>query len=213
MNKIKYVIWDFNGTILDDLDLCVSILNSMLMKQNKPLISKNEYLDIFGFPIQTYYEKAGLSFESDSFEDLSFDFIVKYQPKSMFEQLHEGVIETLIALQNRGIKSIILSASETNNLIEQIEHFGLTQYFDYIVGTDNVKALGKVQAGLKLMKTLNEDKSAFLYIGDTIHDCEVAKALDVNIVLYTKGHQSESRLRDKTNQVIHKIYDIIKYID
>ena len=50
MNKIKYVIWDFNGTILDDLDLCVSILNSMLMKQNKPLISKNEYLDIFGFP-------------------------------------------------------------------------------------------------------------------------------------------------------------------
>ena len=47
MNNIKYIIWDFNGTILDDLDLCLDLLNGMLAKQQKPMVTKKDYLEIF----------------------------------------------------------------------------------------------------------------------------------------------------------------------
>ena len=213
MNNIKYIIWDFNGTILDDLDLCLDLLNGMLAKQQKPMVTKKDYLEIFGFPIKDYYIKAGLSFESQSFDDMSVEFIKAYQPKSFKSKLHEGLVQTLDSLKLKGIRHIILSASETNNLIEQVNYFGLTRYFDYIVGTDNIKGLGKIDAGLNLIKELNEDKSRFIYVGDTIHDFEVAEALGVQVVLYTKGHQSEARLKEKTTNIIHHISDIINYIE
>lgn len=213
MNNIKYVIWDFNGTILDDLDLCIDLLNDMLSNQGKKKVSKKTYLDIFGFPIKDYYIKAGLNFDKQSFDELSVEFIKNYQPRSMFDELHEGVLETLSSLKNKGIKNIILSASQTDNLIEQTNHFGLSSYFDYIVGTDNIKGLGKIDAGLNLINSLKEEKTAFIYVGDTIHDYEVAKALGIDVVLYTKGHQSESRLKLKTEAIIHNISDIMDYIE
>ena len=213
MKNIKYIIWDFNGTILDDLDLCLDLLNSMLAKQQKPAVTKNQYLDIFGFPIKDYYIKAGLSFDAQSFDDMSIDFIKAYQPESFKSKLHEGLVQTLDNLKLKGIRHIILSASETNNLKEQVNYFGLTRYFDYVVGTDNVKGLGKIDAGLNLIKQLKEKKEHFIYVGDTIHDFEVAEALGIQVVLYTKGHQSEARLKEKTTNIIHHISDIINYIE
>ncbi|MFA7377154.1 MAG: HAD hydrolase-like protein, partial [Acholeplasmataceae bacterium] len=127
--------------------------------------------------------------------------------------LHDGLIQTLDTLKLKGIGHIILSASETNNLIEQVNYFGLTRYFDYVVGTDNVKGLGKIDAGLNLIKQLNLDPSHFIYVGDTIHDYEVSEALGVEIMLYSKGHQSEARLKQKTTNIIHHISDIINYIE
>ena len=45
---IKYLIWDFNGTILDDLDLSIELLNKILKKQNKPTVKKKVFR-YFGF--------------------------------------------------------------------------------------------------------------------------------------------------------------------
>ena len=48
---IKNVFLDFNGTILDDLDLCIDLLNRMLNDQNKPLIPNEEHLYIYSFEV------------------------------------------------------------------------------------------------------------------------------------------------------------------
>ena len=50
----KYLIWDFNGTILDDLELCLHLLNVMLEKQNKPKLDVPAYKHVFGFPIRFF---------------------------------------------------------------------------------------------------------------------------------------------------------------
>lgn len=208
----KYVIWDFNGTILDDLDLCLDLLNQMLVKQNKQPLSVSRYKEVFGFPIKDYYIEAGLSFDTESFDDMSQFFIKHYQPASFSCKIHSGVIDTLIALQKLGIKSIILSASQTDNLIEQTKVLGIHDYFEYIVGTDNIKGQGKVERGNELMKQTGINPKECLYVGDTIHDAEVAKALGVKVLLYTQGHQSESRLRTVKERIIYEISDIIEVV-
>ena len=65
---IKYVFFDFNGTILNDVDLCLNLLNQILAKQGHKSISLEEYKNIFTFPIKRYYELAGIDFSKDSFE-------------------------------------------------------------------------------------------------------------------------------------------------
>ena len=95
----QYVIWDFNGTILDDLNLCLDLLNEMLVNQSKPMLSVEAYRNVFGFPIKDYYIQAGLTFEKRSFDELSQFFIERYQPASFNCKIHNGVINTLNELR------------------------------------------------------------------------------------------------------------------
>jgi phosphoglycolate phosphatase len=208
----KYVIWDFNGTILDDLELCLDLLNQMLAQQDKQPITVENYKEIFGFPIKDYYQEAGISFENISFDALSNWFIELYQPLSLKESLHKDVIETLSYIKSHDMKNVLLSASQTDNLKEQIKHFKIEQYFDYVIGTDNVKAVGKVERGISFMNDNQINKDEVIYIGDTIHDYEVAKAMGVEVVLFDGGHQSNKRLNALNVDVIQRISDIIKYI-
>lgn len=210
---IKHLIWDFNGTILDDLQLCLDLLNDMLTQQNKPSIDIPTYKDIFGFPIKDYYLEAGLSFDTVSFDVLSQYFIQKYQPASFQCHIHEGVIEVLNQTREKDIKNIILSASETNNLLEQTRVLNIDSYFTYIIGTDNIKGQGKVERGIKFMKDTGIDPSTCLYVGDTIHDAEVAQALGVKVILYSGGHQSKQRLKVTNAIIIDHLSDIMGYVE
>lgn len=209
---IKYLIWDFNGTILNDLDLSIELLNEMLERQHKKPVSKATYLDIFGFPIKEYYIKAGIDFSVESFESQAVYFIKRYQPSSFLSPLNDQVLETLKLLSEIGIKHILLSASEQVNLEAQIDHFNLREYFIKVLGTNNIHASGKVDRGIDYLNKHKINKADCLYIGDTTHDYEVAKKLGVKVVLYTGGHQSKKVLSACGVPLIDKIDDIISYI-
>ena len=58
---MKRIVWDWNGTLLNDVNLCFECINRLLVSKNlDPLIDLAAYRDIFEFPIQNYYQKAGL---------------------------------------------------------------------------------------------------------------------------------------------------------
>lgn len=210
---IKYVFWDFNGTILDDLGLCVDLLNEILKRQDKKPLSETEYLEVFGFPLKDYYEKAGITYEKESFMEIANFFIVNYQPASLNLKLHEGVKETLEYFQNKNIKNICLSASQKTNLLEQLKHYGILKYFDEVIGTDNIIALGKDELGFSYILKNNIKSEEVIYIGDTTYDFEVSQKMKVKSILFTKGHHSISRLKQTGTTLINKISDIIKIVE
>lgn len=209
----KYIIWDFNGTILDDRQLSLDLLNEILAKQGKPPVSDDKYLELFGFPIKQYYLDAGVSFEEESFESLAQWYIDKYQPLSLELSLHDGVVETLIILKKMGLKHVCLSASEQNNLEQQLKHYGIYEHFDYVIGMDNIQAQGKAKAGIQFLKKHKINPNECLYIGDTTYDYEVSRKMKVRAALFSGGHQSKSRLLGKTPIIVDNVYDIIYLID
>lgn len=209
---IKYVIWDFNGTILDDRELTLKLLNELLEKQNKPPLNLNEYLEVFGFPIKDYYLKAGLDFKNESFSQMADWFIEVFQPASLKLELVENVEKTLKSLVKLNIKNICLSASEQNNLLEQLKHYNIDHYFTAILGTSDVYVASKKDVGLNYLKENNINPNNCLLIGDTTEDYLVGQYLKVKTVLYSKGHQSKTRLIKSTNLIINNIYDILALI-
>ena len=57
--KPRCVIWDWNGTLLDDLQLCLRLLNEMLEEDGCPnRYDLAAYREIFGFPVVDYYRRA-----------------------------------------------------------------------------------------------------------------------------------------------------------
>ncbi len=205
MNKIKYIFFDFNGTLIDDLDLCLGILNEHLKKQNKKELDMETYKKIFTFPVSEYYIKAGLDFSIEPYESLADTFIAKY--KSLFNtcKLYPETKETLAYLKDKGIKLICLSATEINMLIMQLEYFGIKDYFDDILGIGDIYAKSKEEVALNYVNNNHIEKDKAILIGDTLHDFECAEKMGITAILNYSGHQSIDILETKCATIIKDI--------
>lgn len=206
---MRYIFWDFNGTVLDDAYLCYEILNEMLIEENRPTVTFEEYLMIFDFPVEAYYAKV-YDLEKTSFKVLAHRFIERYQPRSLELKLHEGIIEAIKHYESKGYINVMFSASEINNLHNQLKHFQIEHLFKHILGTSDVYAKSKVEVARRFIKEQHINPNEVMMIGDTLHDAEVAKELGFEIIIYTKGHQHPERLKAfKTINSISDLYQII----
>lgn len=95
--KYKYIVWDWNGTLLDDLDVCLKSINTILEKYKLPkLKSVKEYREKFGFPVINYYKAIGFDFSKYTFKTVGKEFIDIYTELSPKCNLHNDALETLI---------------------------------------------------------------------------------------------------------------------
>lgn len=209
--KYEYVIFDFNGTVLDDVDLCYSILNTLLSERGyKKCESLEKYKTIFTFPIIDYYINAGFDFTKHSFESIANEFIEIYQPNSFKCKIYDGIIKICKKLKNEGYKLILLSASKYENLLEQVNYFQIGDLFDEILGISNIHAKSKLGIAKKFFS--DKDASKALFIGDSVHDFEVGKELGGDVILVSYGHQSKEILKGTKVPVIDSIYELEKFL-
>ena len=211
LNNYNHLIWDWNGTLFDDVKLCSDIMNMLLTQESLPNISVQKYKSIFTFPVIDYYKLAGHKFEKKSFEVLGKQFIDEYELRKNNCLLFPGVIDILTELRSKNINQYLLSAYEQNSLNKILEYFGIKNFFNQIVGLDNIYAGGKSHLAYNLASKIRSNGSAgkILLIGDTIHDYEVAKEINSECILISHGHQDEERLL-KLNVPVVKDFNELK---
>lgn len=215
IKKYKHIIWDWNGTILNDVELSIELVNELLVQQNLKTLTLNEYRNNFTIPVKNYYEAVGFDFSIESFEDIGKRWIVEYENRKLSCNLYSGIYEVLDSIKNRGIEQSILSAYSQNTLDQMVEHFNLKKYFKHVVGIDNIYAAGKVKQGQELMKRLSLGKGETLFVGDTLHDYEVACEIGADCILISNGHQSiekfiENNLNEQKFKIISSVEMLIK---
>ena len=194
--KYHTIIWDWNGTLLRDAQLCRSVMNELLKKRQMKTLSRARYETLFDFPVTTYYEKLGFDFTRESFEDLGNDFMRGYETHRHQCRLQPGTRRLLHTLRTRGIEQAILSAYRQDSLESLLETKKLTGCFSLIFGTDDHYARGKTEQARRLITRLSSPRHGMVMIGDTRHDVEVARAMNVECVLVYGGHQSMTRLAE-----------------
>jgi len=194
LKKYKHVIWDWNGTLFNDVELCADIMNNLMIRSNLGTITVGEYRDVFTFPVKKYYELLGHDVGDENWEKISHEFINEYEERKFEQTLYHDSKHVLDEISNLGISQSVLSAYSQNTLEKLIEHFGLSKYFIRLVGLDNIYAASKMENGIMWMKELGYSKGEVLLVGDTIHDCEVANEIGADPVLLSVGHQSKEKL-------------------
>lgn len=210
--KYRHIIWDWNGTLINDIQVCVSSMNFILEKYKLKPINKEIYREIFDFPVKKYYEKAGFDFQKLDFSIVGMEFINKYNSEVEKQFLHDNVLELLNFFKNKGIQQTILSAREQKQLEKEITHFGLKPYISKIIGLDNNFAHGKVQNGINYLKELDCDKSEIIMIGDTLHDAEVAEAMGIECILIAHGHQNTKKLNETNSRIVNNFNELKEII-
>ncbi|MDQ7816157.1 MAG: HAD family hydrolase [Melioribacteraceae bacterium] len=194
IEKYKHIIWDWNGTILNDVELCVDLINWLLYSRELPTVDISKYREVFTIPVKNYYEKLGFDFEKESFEKLGRIWMDEYERRKFECNLFDGVDDLLSKINKFGIGQSILSAYSQHTLDELVEHYGLRNYFMHVVGLDNIYAASKLHLGKELMNRLGNGRGETLLIGDTVHDFEVATEIGADCVLIANGHQSKDVL-------------------
>jgi phosphoglycolate phosphatase len=192
--RYQHIIWDYNGTLLDDVALCVEIINDMLSKRKLPLLTIQKYREQFDFPVKDYYARIGFDFFKESFEIVGTEFIAEYDKRQKNTKLHSGVPALLHEIKHKGIKQSVLSARKEKKLIEEIKVFGIYDYFEHIIGLDDHYAGGKTDNGFLLISKLGIPKNKILMIGDTKHDAEVAEQTGIDCILVSHGHHTREKL-------------------
>ncbi len=209
--KYTHLVWDFNGTILDDIDVGIDAANVLLGKRGLPLItSKESYKKLFGFPIVEYYKVLGFDFEKENYDDVAVEWVKEYLARVPNAPMHKGAVETMVKVNELGIPQILLSATELNMLKGQVAHLGIADVFSEIYGLDNVRAGSKKMLAEQLREKYPNGR--FLFLGDTDHDHQVAQAAGADCVLFAGGHQSKERLLTFGPPVIDSLSEIVSYL-
>jgi len=209
LTDYKHIIWDWNGTLLDDAWLCVEVMNGMLERRGLPRVSLEFYRSVFTFPVRDYYEKLGYDFSREAFEKVGMEFMLLYNQRQKECRLHTEATSILEKLRKLGYGQSILSAREQNELTAETVDLGVNRYFTKIYGLDDHYAHGKTDVGLKLIKDLGLPSSTLLFIGDTRHDAEVACDIGIDCILISNGHHNEERLKECSFPVIGNLNEII----
>lgn len=190
----EYVIWDWNGTLLDDQWLALEVANGMLRRRGLPEMDAHRYREIFDFPVEHYYRRAGFDFSVEPFSVLADEFIGAFNARLTECPLHRGVEDILRALQGRAVTQLVLSASRETSLRDAVAHHGLDTYFAALHGLDNHLAVSKADVGRDLIARHGMEPGLAVMVGDTVHDAEVAREMGVDCILIASGHHSRARL-------------------
>ena len=210
--RIKHIVWDWNGTLIDDVSLCVNILNELLADYELPEISIEFYRSNFSFPVSEFYKRISLPCHGDEFSRISHSFISKYRQKWTTCSLQPNVIKILDFLNKLGLQQSVLSAGNQIDVNKFVNHFELDGYLSQILGTDNIKAEGKIQLGQKFFSASSLEAEQILLVGDTLHDLEVGNHIGCRTLLYSKGHNSKLLISNNNANVIDDLMEIVEYL-
>lgn len=205
----RHIIWDWNGTLFDDAWLCIAIMNGMLARRNLPRITPERYEQIFDFPVIEYYHRVGFDFTREPFEQLSDEFIGSYQARLTECALRDGVREVLALGRRKGIQQYILSAMKQDTLNQMVAYFDLRHFFDDVIGLIDHHAFGKITIGREWLDQRGLDRATVVMVGDTVHDFEVAQALQIAFVPIHSGHHSRARLAACGVPLINTLLEVV----
>ena len=201
------ILWDWNGTLVEDVAYTVGINNGIFPALGYAPITIEGYRKDFRFPIKAYYDTLGIS-------DEDFRYIAKTWNAIYVERFNEVPLgphrlEVVRRFHDLGVRQVIISASQHDQLQEQVAHFPELQgMFDQVLGIHDVYAASKVQLAKDFIAHDGVDPKDVMFLGDTTHDAEVAAAIGVRCCLISGGHQNDEVLATAGVPVLKDVREV-----
>ena len=199
---IKYVLFDFDGTVYDTAEGITKSIRWALNKRGMdaelqdlrkfvgpPLAEK--FMEVYGFE-----EKEAL--------EMVRVFRERYAPVGIFESApFPGIRELLLSLKAAGLVTGVATSKPQNMAEQLIERSALTDCFDIIVGSfigpNNDK---KWEILTRAMEGLGASKENTVLVGDTKYDVEGAKICGIPCVGVRWGYASPGELEEAGADII-----------
>lgn len=206
MLKYTHIIWDWNGTLLNDISASLASVNDMLAMRGKPPIDIDFYRECIGVPIIKFYEKV-FDMEQEDYSVIIKQYNEGYLHHLGACTLTDGAVEMLDYFEKNGAKQAIVSSSNNEQLCKNVKKYGIFERFEAVLGAADYYAGSKIERAEKYLKGCGERR--VLVIGDLEHDAEMATEFGADCVLLTSGHENRDRLYAAGAKVISDLRELV----
>jgi len=184
------VVFDLDGTLIDSVPLCASILNDMLAARGRPpRVRDNDVRPLASGGGGALVTSLLGSDIIDPTSDLA-EFRARYAgAPTPTSSLYPGVVDGLLALKALGIRLAICSNKPQLLCDKILSELGINSLFCSVVGS---RAGTPLKPEIDLMNILIDDAGQcnehILYVGDSEIDVELASRMNIDLVLVTYGY-------------------------
>ena len=188
-----HLVWDWNGTLLDDFELTVAATNAAFTSCGGRPVAPEEHRRRFRRPVADYYaEVLGRPVDAAEFARLDRIFHDTYERRLAECRLADGAVPALDAWP--GSQSL-LSMWFHDRLVPFVDGFGLTRHFARIDGLQATTGGGaKADHLVRHLGALGVSGTDCVLVGDTVDDAAAAAAVGARCVLVTGGFTDRERL-------------------
>lgn len=190
LNGIKYILWDWNGTIVDDFHYNLDLINRLLQERGLPTINEEQYKKAFGFPIIDFYRKVGFDCSDTAYKELVDEYQKEYESGICSIPLADGVVEVMQRFKSQGFKEFIFSSSIKETIEKQLDLYPeIVPLINGIIAQDNNRAAGKLKTAVEWGNKNDVNWKEAMIIDDTTYGLDLAKKLGCKCILVNSGHQ------------------------
>lgn len=212
MKNYTHVIWDWNGTLLNDIGASLASVNDMLARRGMEEIDIHRYRECIGIPIKVFYEQV-FELEKEDYPALLTEYNEGYMHHLKKCGLTKGAQAALEYFRINGIKQIIVSSSNNEQLQSNIISFGISEYFEEILGSSDYLAGSKIDRARAYLNATSGEKRSLLVVGDLEHDAELAAEIGADCVLLSSGHEKPDRLKKAKVPIIGNLKELILFVE
>jgi phosphoglycolate phosphatase-like HAD superfamily hydrolase len=210
----KFIVWDWNGTLQDDLPISVECANINLSSLGKPPIDEHVYRELFEVPIERFYRKLGLTDEelSQSLTPLQDSYFDNYDKLVASADFRPGAREILDFTSEHGIMHIILSNHLTDAITKDLHRLKKREHFREVLAWPSremqfLHPKGDFLAAFMDNTGLRPENG--IIVGDTPEEVFVARALGLVSVAISGGYNSVAVLKKaKPDFLIHSLHEL-----
>ena len=201
---MAHLVWDWNGTLLDDLSLVVAATNASLATCGGLPVTVEEHRRDFRRPIVDYYSVVlGRPIDAAEFARLDKAFHDAYSAGLMACALSA---DAHTALRSWTGTQSLLSMWFHRDLVPTVHRYGLASYFGRVDGLrDEVGGGSKAPHLVAHLDAQGRTGAECVLIGDSVDDAEATRSVGARCVLYSGGFTEAARLRDTGAPVVDSL--------
>jgi len=209
-----HLVWDWNGTVLNDFDIILRSTNDSFSDHGLPAITADQYRTQIKMPIRAFYaDILGREPADDEWEALDATFHKYYVAYEREARLSDGLPDLFREWSGRGHSQSLLSMYHDDKLIPVVEHHGIAQYFELVQGTRPPRPARKGTHLRDHLARLDMDPARVVLIGDSPDDAAAAASVGAQVILYSGGFAAAQSLRAVGAPIADSLIAAVALID
>ncbi len=192
---IKHIVWDWNGTLLDDFEITAQYGIDCFAKAGKSGVTFEDVRQHHTRPFSEYLKAVlGRAATETELADFYSGFGKVYEPVMYDLPLVQDALHALEVIRGAGKSQSILSMAPHEELVSLVRHNGIYEHFARVDGARDLGKHFKIDALRAHIDELGVDPAHVCVIGDSIDDFDAAKGLGASAILVSTGMYAHHRL-------------------
>ena len=211
---IRGIVFDFDGTIVDSMQMVFSALNDALKRRNLPTIEIELLGRMAGLPVIDIISSKAYITEAAA-KEVEKDVFKTYTSFCRTScQLLPHVESTLKTLKSKKIKLGLFTTTPTKPLMAVEKKFSLKDYFDIMIAKEDAENKPNPEGLNKIVKEFGIRKDECLYVGDSPIDILTGKAAGIKTIAVTTGIATIKQLKEANpDWIIPNLEKLLFYVD